>query len=87
MVFTIAACGGDSETPAGGETPADGVTDTTDGGSGQPSGGSNDGGNQPSGGATGTGYASERTLNKSGAVSVTEKLANTHRAFRPRAYS
>ena len=78
MVLCLAACGGDSETPAGGETPADGVTDTTDGGSGQPSGGTNDGGNQPSGGATGAGYASERTLNKSGAVSVTDKLANTY---------
>lgn len=94
MVFTLAACGGDAEAPAGGEAPAG----TNDGGENQPSGGTNnggtnDGGNQPSGGSSssglsvsavsGSGYASEvfaadMVYAKSGGVSALNDLSNTY---------
>ena len=63
MVFTLAACGGNNaEAPAGGEAPDSGAA--SDSGSGSD--------------AVGVGYAAERSLNKSGAVSVTDTLANTY---------
>ena len=89
MVFSLVACGGKEDN---GETPApDDTTQSTqgsqdggangDGNDGGSQGGSQDGsqdGTQGTSTPAGSGSLGERTLNKSGAVSSVDKLANTY---------
>ena len=74
--------GGATSTTDGGSSQPSGGNNQPSGGNNQPSGGDNQpsgGNNQPSGGSVmGAGYAAARTLNKSGAVSAIDTLANTY---------
>lgn len=87
MIFTLAACGGETtETPDGGSSQTGGETNSgTEGGSGSDGGsngssdvGGSNGGGSSTGGAISAGYAAERKLDKTGAVSTVDKLANTY---------
>ena len=80
MVFAMTACGG-GETPAdnpGGDVSQGGQNsgETSDGGSG--TNGNGDSGNDGAVSGSEAGYASARTINKSGAVASVDKLANTY---------
>ena len=76
MIFSLAACGGNGDNgdvQNGGDT-----TQSTQGGSQDGTGEGSQGGSQGGSASTGAGSLGERTLNKSGAVSSVDKLANTY---------
>ncbi len=78
MVFSLVACGGGEETPANNDGGQTSQGEQNDGGNNDA--GSNDSGKNEQTGSNDKGGASlgERTLNKSGAVTSVDKLANTY---------